>query len=498
MKSTETLQIWKSRTGIEDIEGDPKALSSSEIPGIKAIWTEQRERLKDTAQLSDFTEKLSREWAIETGVIENLYEIDRGVTQTLIERGFQAELLSHGSTNKPREYVIRLLQDQKEALEGVFAFVKDNRSLTTSYIKELHAALLRNQHVTEGLDSRGRKVEVPLIRGDWKSQPNYPVRDGVTYSYCPPEQVDSEMDRLIEMHSAHLSAGVSAEVRTAWLHHRFSQIHPFQDGNGRVARAIASLVLVKDGLFPLVVRRDDRVSYLESLEAADDGDLHPFVGLITKLQRDQFLKATKISEELRREEDVQAVLDGLDREARKIGTERRKAHRKVFDFANAIETDLEKRLNMIKQDVSKALNRVARGSTAFVLRSEKKTDHFYRAQIVKIAKENIDYYANTSEYRSWVSLHMRWSRRGQLVFAIHGIGKPFNGSLICAPFLEFKDYDDSGDTEDERQSNSTLIPVDEEGFVFYYNEDKDRLLERFRPWRENVLNVVIRELTQNL
>ena len=83
--------IWNPSEGITPLEGDPANLSASQIPGIKAIWTEQRNRLKGSAQLSDFTEKLSREWAIETGVIENLYEIERGVTQTLIERGFQAE-----------------------------------------------------------------------------------------------------------------------------------------------------------------------------------------------------------------------------------------------------------------------------------------------------------------------------------------------------------------------------------------------------------------------
>ena len=495
MSSNESLQIWNPSTGIEDLKCDLNSLSSSEIPGIKAIWTEQRERLKDTAQLSDFTEKLSREWAIETGILENLYDIDRGVTQTLIEQGFQSELLSHGSTNKPREYVIQLLQDQKDALDGVFAFVKNDRSFSTSYIKELHAALLRNQSTTEGLDSRGKIVEVPLIKGNWKTQPNFPVRDGVTYHYCPPEQVGSEMDRLIKIHTAHVSRGVSAEVQSAWLHHRFSQIHPFQDGNGRVARAIASLVLVKDGLFPLVVRRDDRNIYLEALEAADIGDLRAFIELITKLQRDQFLKATKISEELRLEEDVQTGLDELNREAGRIASERRKAHREVFVLADAVEDDIEVRLKTIIQDVSKALKRVAPQASVVVRRSNNKTDYFFRAQIVEIASKHVDYYANTSEYRSWVSMNMWWSRRGQLVFAIHGIGKPFNGSLICAPFLEFKDYDD---TEDEPQSNSTLIPIDEEGFVFFYNENKNRLLERFGPWRENVLKVVIKELTRNL
>ena len=76
-------------------------------------------------------------------MIENLYEIERGVTQTLIEHGFQADLLHHGSTNKPRDYVIRLLKDQEDALDGVFAFVKGDRQLSTAYIKELQATLLR-------------------------------------------------------------------------------------------------------------------------------------------------------------------------------------------------------------------------------------------------------------------------------------------------------------------------------------------------------------------
>lgn len=498
MASNETHLIWKPDTGIEDLEGDPNALGSSEIPGIKAIWTEHQNRLKDSVQLSDFTEQLSREWAIETGIIENLYDIERGVTQTLIEQGFQSELLAHGSTNKPRDYVIRLLNDQKEALEGVFAFVKSDRSLTTSYVKELHAALLRNQHTTEGIDGHGNVVEVPLIRGAWKTQPNHPERNGITYYYCPPEQVDSEMDRLIEMHEAHVRRGVSAEVQAAWLHHRFAQIHPFQDGNGRVARAIASLVLVKDGLFPLVVRRDDRARYVGALEAADRGDLKPFVELITKLQTDRFLKATKISEELRREDDVRAALDDLNRVARRIAKERLEAYREVFDLANALEDDLAHRLKTVEGDVLSALEQVVSGATAFVRRSDEDTGHYYRAQIIEIAREHIDYYASTSEYRSWVSLNMHWSRRGQLVFAIHGIGRPFNGSLICAPFLEFRDYDDTDEERGGRQSNSTLVPVAEEGFVFFYNEDRDRLLERFRPWRENVLKVVIRELRQHL
>ena len=488
--------IWNPETGITDIGPDPEDMSASEIPGIRAVWTEQREQLKETEQLSEFTEKLSREWAIETGVIENLYDIERGVTETLIAEGFKAELLEHGSTNKPREYVIQLLNDQKEALEGIFDFVKGRRDLSTSYIKELHSTLLRNQEVTEAIDSQGHRTEVHIIKGDWKMQPNHPMRDGVEYRYCLPEHVGSEMDRLVEIHADHIKEKVSPEVQAAWLHHRFTQIHPFQDGNGRVARAITSIVLIKNGLFPLVVTRDDRSRYLDALEAADHNDLKPLIDLIARLQIIQFRKASALSEYiLAGEGDVETALDGLDKTASMAAVKRRKLLEKVFDLAVGLEKSIESSLEGIKERVEGSLGKVAnRAANVRIKRSDSDIDHYYRHQIVWNAKERLGYFANTAEYRSWVALLMRWNgqRQARLVFTIHGIGRPFNGSLICAPFLEFKDIDD------ENESRTALVPVTDEGFVFFYQEDQDRLLARFRPWRDNVVKVALEELGRNL
>lgn len=492
MNGTAQHPIWPSATGITDLEADVEALSASEIAGIQAVWAEQRERLKGTAALSDFTEKLSREWAIETGVIENLYDIDRGVTKTLIEQGFEAELLFHGSTNKPREYVLQLLRDQKDALDGVFDFIEEDRPLGTSYVKELHAALLRSQDETDAVNSLGRHGKTSLIKGDWKRRDNHPDRDGVTYIYCPYEHVSSEMDRLIALYAGQVEKGVPTEVRAAWLHHRFTQIHPFQDGNGRVARALASLVLVKDGLFPLVVTRDDRSRYLDALEAADRGDLKPLIALIVKLQIVRFQKATAISEMVLAEADVQKALDSLHEAVTEFAAERLEKFRKVFDLAGDVLSDLEERLNTIKPTIQKELRRIASSVDAWVTRAkEGETDHYFRADIIQNAKNHIGYFADTSEYRSWISLHMRWSRRAELVFAVHGIGRPFNGSLICAPFLLFRDTDEDG-------TSRTLVPVTDEGFVFFYTEDRERLLARFRPWRENMLKIALVELGRNL
>lgn len=493
MSTSPTQQIWKIATGITDIETPWKELAATEINSIRKIWAEQQERLKGTKQLTEFTERLSREWAIETGIIENLYQIDRGVTQTLIERGFQAEFLTHGSTNRPPNFVINLLKDQQEALEGVFDFITHRRQLSTSYVKELHAALVRSQSHTEAQDPNGKYVEIPLIKGDWKMQPNYPTKNGVIFTYCPPEHVAAEMDHLIQMHQTHLAEEVAPEVEAAWLHHRFSQIHPFQDGNGRVARALASLVLVRAGLFPLVVTRDDKTKYLTALEAADDGNLSALVELFSALQRAQFRRATALSENiLSAGADIASIMAGLIKAADKTRETREKEQRKVFKHAEALESELVSYLETLIPSLQTALLRVSIRGSAFVSRSSTDTSHFYRAQIIENANHHLDYYADTASYRSWLCLNMIWERRARLVFTFHGIGRPFSGSLVCAPFLEFRDSD-----EDD-QVHSTLIPVTDEAFVFFYNESLERTKERFQSWRDKVVAVAIRQLGESL
>ncbi len=493
----ETKYIWDSSTGIQNIDSENaagiEAMASSEMSGIKAVWQEQRDRLQGTPMLADFTEKLSREWAIETGIIEGLYDIDRGVTQTLIEQGFRAELLAHGTMNQPRERVLQLIRDQKDALDGVFDFVKQARVLSTSWIKELHGAMLRSQKWTEATDSLGRNIEVPLILGDWKKQKNSPIREGIIYDYCPPEQVSSEMDRLIAMHEAHRESEIPLEIQVAWLHHRFTQIHPFQDGNGRVARALASLVLVQAGLFPLVVTRNHRTAYIDSLEAADGGSLEPLVDLVVRLQRRQFVKAVALSESVLEERDsVAEVLSGLAAAAQKTVDAEKKDRQSVVEIAEELSRELRRWLENHSGEIRSALQRVHSASEVSVKEADESTSHYFRSQIIKNAKDQLKYFANLGEFRHWVSLNMYWRRRAKLVFAVHGIGREFNRTLICAPFLEFRDSDEEG------VQNSSLIYLTDEGFLFFHNDSVETARQRFQPWRDAVFGAAMRELTESL
>ena len=91
---------------IEDLPIDWEQMKNDEIPRLFEIWKEQVTRLKETEALKRFNEKLKRRWAIETGIIERIYDIDRGITEILIEQGINAALIPHGSTDKPAEEMV--------------------------------------------------------------------------------------------------------------------------------------------------------------------------------------------------------------------------------------------------------------------------------------------------------------------------------------------------------------------------------------------------------
>ena len=60
---------------------------------------------------------------------------------------------------------------------------------------------------------------------------------------------------------------------------------PFQDGNGRVTRALVTWHLVQHEHLPIVVTRDNRSDYIDALETADDGELDPLVQFTASLHQ---------------------------------------------------------------------------------------------------------------------------------------------------------------------------------------------------------------------
>ncbi|XP_078496005.1 protein adenylyltransferase FICD-like [Ciona intestinalis] len=68
----------------------------------------------------------------------------------------------------------------------------------------------------------------------------------------------------------------------AITHYKLVYIHPFVDGNGRTARLLMNFILMKNGFPPVSVEVKDRWEYYETLIAANEGDIRPFVRFIAR------------------------------------------------------------------------------------------------------------------------------------------------------------------------------------------------------------------------
>ena len=98
---------------------------------------------------------------------------------------------------------------------------------------------------------------------------------------APPDwsKIVKLMDELIEK----ITEGKEQPIEIAsLLHHRFVEIHPFSDGNGRVARLLTNLYLIARDYPPVVLKKEDRGKYYKFLRAADAGNLGPFANFIAK------------------------------------------------------------------------------------------------------------------------------------------------------------------------------------------------------------------------
>jgi hypothetical protein len=216
--------------------------------------------------------------AIETGMVEHLYAFGPGVTEQIVQYGLASE---EGHALDSPTY--KQIEGQRNAYNVLLERIRSKESITSFFVCELHDTVTAGQDTYEVRDQFGHTFSRQLSRGAYKQEDNHVLRpDGTTYFYCPSLLVASEMDTFVRLLSKH--SEWHPVVLAAFAHHRFTRIHPFEDGNGRVARLLCDYYLVSNGFLPFIVDRSLRDSYLRSLREADDGVLAAFVDFIVEAQ----------------------------------------------------------------------------------------------------------------------------------------------------------------------------------------------------------------------
>ncbi|HRK53781.1 MAG TPA: Fic family protein [Cyclobacteriaceae bacterium] len=161
------------------------------------------------------------------------------------------------------------LKNYKAILNKIFS-TYDSVALTESTIKDLHAELMQDPSQWDVIDA------LQAGPGEYKIENNYVFRSGGEHVYLDHSLVPSAMkDFIIELNAEMASKVKHPIVIIAESHFNFLQIHPFTDGNGRMARLISTLLLLKLNFPPLVIEATEKEKYFKALVESESEGCNP-------------------------------------------------------------------------------------------------------------------------------------------------------------------------------------------------------------------------------
>lgn len=247
----------------------------SEIDSLFSQYKNRRP-LSENEQSAVY-EKLRLEWTYNSNAIE-------GNSLSLGETAFY---LREGLTSEGKPLVDYLeARNHAEAVDWLYDLVQKKVSLTEGFLKDLNALLHKGITERPALGANGVRIMRKITPGVYKQKPNHVLTlSGEIHYYVEPMQVAGEVEKLIKYLMEGDGKKHPVEL-AATAHYELTRIHPFDDCNGRMARIILNLILLRNGYPPIVIKKEERKEYLKSLEEADKGNKELFFTFIAKHLKD--------------------------------------------------------------------------------------------------------------------------------------------------------------------------------------------------------------------
>jgi Fic family protein len=152
------------------------------------------------------------------------------------------------------------------------------RPLSESFIRELNSTILAGDFYKTSNDGEYR---YKIHTGVYKTRPNSVITpSGELFDYASPEETPSMMTDLVSWYRDEEQKGELSVLALASLFHfRYIRIHPFEDGNGRIARLLVNYILYRHGYPMIVIPTTDRKNYLNILGQCDKNvGTEPYLG----------------------------------------------------------------------------------------------------------------------------------------------------------------------------------------------------------------------------
>lgn len=230
------------------------------IEQLYAEW-QSLQPLKD-----EYQQRLNRKFMLEFNYNNNHLE---GNTLTY---GQTELLLLFGKVTEAAK--MKDLEDMKASNVGLNMMKEQALSeypLTETFIRQLHKTLLREDYTVYRQLPGGQQTSYVVHAGVYKTRPNSVITiTGERFEYASPEETPALMTDLINWyHNSEESGQYSLAELCALFHYRYIRIHPFEDGNGRMARLMMNFILLRHNYPMIVVMSADKDNYLRALSECD-------------------------------------------------------------------------------------------------------------------------------------------------------------------------------------------------------------------------------------
>ena len=155
--------------------------------------------------------------------------------------------------------------NQREAMETLEQWAKKRKAVEEKDILELHRITLKG--ISKEWAGRYKTVQNRVL--------------GSAVKRTPPYLVKQEMGKLAEYINKNPDKLHTIEL-AAIAHQMLAKIHPFLDGNGRCARLLSNMILMKNGYPPNTILNNERKKYFETIEKAHLGNKEPFINFFAR------------------------------------------------------------------------------------------------------------------------------------------------------------------------------------------------------------------------
>ncbi len=232
-------------------------------------------------------QKIRMEWNYHSNVIEG-NSLDYGETRSLLLWGITAK-------GKPLKDHLDL-EGHNEAIKKLEAIADKEIPITESLIIEFHRLIL-----AEPFDDYRKEIQP----GKYKETDNYLYNyRGERVDFCTPAEVPVKLNELINWTNNAIDPPKRKKKKydihplliATRFHYEFINIHPFDDGNGRLARIFMNLILMQCGYPPIIVNKDLKDQYYRAIEDSRERGIEvlaEFLGEQLIKSQELYLKAAK-------------------------------------------------------------------------------------------------------------------------------------------------------------------------------------------------------------